>query len=231
MNVEVQATVAFQVTVSFQLTAKLPLTVAQFSEVFQVVVKLFNVVFQLTHRFVALMSPAVIAPVKEDCPFTANHSKVALSEVREVISQAVALKLVIVASVEVNVAMSQEVAVKFQVTVKSAQVVTSQVNVEVQVTSKFQPTDAFQEVSKVAVLTSVAETFVVFTSVALTVSILPVVALTVVAVTVVQVNVQSAVILPVKVTSPLIVCRLTLDKSSSILSIALSSADISREIL
>ena len=180
--------------------------------------------FQLTHKFAALISPAVIAPVKEEVPVTDNCAKVASSEVRVVISQAVALKLVIVASVEVNVAMSQEVAVKFQATDKSELAVTSQVNVEVSFTVN------------VSVVTEVAvavpnELVVEVKSPTIAVVILPVVAFTVLAVTVVQVKVPSAVIFPVNSTLPLTVCKVTLDKSNSIFSIAFSNADISREIL
>lgn len=224
MNVEVQATVAFQVTVSFQLTAKLPFTVAPFNEVFQVVVKLFSVVFQLTHKLDALTSPAVIAHVKEDCPFTANHSVVMLSEVRAVMLQFVASKLVIVASVEVNVAIFQEVAVKSQATDKSDCAVTSQVNVEVSFTVKV------SVVNEVAVAVHKSEAVAVKLSiVAESASIA--VALTLVALTVVQVNSHSAVILPVKVIFQFTVSNVTLDKSNCMFSIAFSNAVISRETL
>lgn len=191
-------------------------------------VKVFKVVFQVTHKLslteaavnaalpVEVIFATVTSPVKFEVPVTANCHNVAPSEVNVVISPEVADNQVIVASVEVSVSMLPVVAVKpavvvsqvtdkFQATDKSEPALTFQVNVDVQSTVKFPPTEALPVVSNVAVLTSVAETLVVLTSVALTVSMLPVVA-----VTVVPVKVPSAVIFPVNSTSPLTVCNVTL---------------------
>lgn len=186
------------------------------------------------------MFPAVISPVKLEAPVTDNCPKVALSEVRVVISQLVASKLVIVASVEFKVVIVQVVAVnqsvvvsqvtdKSQATDKSEPVVTVQLRVEVQATVKFHPTDAFQEVSNVAVLTSEASILVAFKAV-----IFPVVASIVSAVTVVHMNVPFAVMLPVKVTSPSTVHKVnsTLDKSKlSRHSIMLCKTSVSSDTL
>lgn len=207
-------------------------------------VKVFKVVFQVTHKLslteaavnvalpVEVIFTTVTSPVKFEVPVTANCHNVAPSEVNVVISPEVADNQVIVASVEVSVSMLPVVAVKpavvvsqvtdkFQATDKSEPALTFQVNVDVPVTVKFPPAETLPEVSNVAVLTSVA----------ITLSMLPVVALTVVAEIVVPVNVPSAVMFPVNSTLPLIVCNVTLDKSKFIDSIRVSNADSSKEIL
>jgi hypothetical protein len=219
LNVELPATVTFHVTVSFPLIAKLPLTVAQFNEVFPVVVKLFNVVFQLE-----VILPAVTSPVKEEVHVTDNCPRVALSEVSVVTLQFVALKLVIVASVEVNVDISHVLAVNVHATDTAELAATFHVNVEVSFTINV------SVVTELAV--AVPNELVVDVKLHITaVSIFHVVAFNVVALTVVQVNVQSEVILPVNSTSQLTVCNVTLDKSKFIPSIASCNAFISREIL
>jgi hypothetical protein len=180
------------------------LTVTLASVVLPEVDKLFSKVLPEADIF-----PAVISQVKVEVQVTSNCHNVAPSEVRDVMSQAVALKLVIVASVEVNVAMSQVVAVNqfvvvSQVTVKSAQAVISQVNVEVQSTVKFHSTVAFQAVNVAALAVAASKVVIVAASAV----ILPAVTS--------HSNPHSAVTLPVKVTSQFTVCNVTLsnDKSS-----------------
>ena len=167
-----------------------------------------NVALQLEEIFLTVTSP-----VKSDGQVTDNVPVDVVVETTSVIFPVVA-----VMSVEVNDVMFQVSAVspavvvsqvtdKFQPTETSASVLISQSNIVSQVTSKLSSV-ALPEVSSVAVLTSVAETFVVFTSVAFTVVMFPVVA-----VTVVPVNSHSAVMLPVNVTLPSTVWSVTLSNS------------------
>lgn len=76
-----------------------PLTVAQFSNELPVTFRLVRLAFP-----VECISPAFIAPVKVEVPVTDNCHNVALSEDNAVTVQFVAVKFVIVASVDVNVA-------------------------------------------------------------------------------------------------------------------------------
>jgi hypothetical protein len=174
--------------VASQVTAKSHPTVAS-----QEVSK----VSEVNHPITDNPSPTVAAQE------TSNVAESISVEVKEVILQ----ELADIEAVDVS-----------QVTNKSAPVVTFQFNVEVQLIFKVSaetevavaaPNDALSVVNE-PVVVELEVTFVIFQVVAVIVS-----AVTEVQVISVQVNVQSAVMLPVNSTLPLIVCKVTLDKSNS----------------
>lgn len=174
---------------------------------------MFNVVFQEAVTFTAVTSQA-----KSDVQVTVSCPIVAASEVRVVMSPAVASKLVIVASVEVNVSIVQVAADNVPLIVTSPAKDVSLLTVKSSVVNESAVAVHSEEVVEVR-LSIVASS-------AFTAS-----AFTVVAFTTVHVNSHSAFMLPVNVTSPLIVSNVTLDKSNSILSIKVSRASVSRDIL
>jgi len=170
-----------------------------------------TVAFQVTAKFHPIQTAQEVSKVSEAIhPVTVNPSPTVAAPDTSNVAASI--------SVAFKVVMFQVVAFKSQATDKSEAAVTSQLNVEALVTSR-ELRVASQTVSNVDVSISVASRATVVISVEVRLEIVPEVAAkfpasTVSAVTVVQVNVQSAVMFPVNVTSPLIVCRVTLDKSN-----------------
>jgi hypothetical protein len=165
-------------------------------------------VSEAIHPVTVNPSPTVAAPD------TSNVAESISVEVKEVIFQ----ELAVIEAAEAS-----------QVTNKSAPVVTFQVRVEVQLTDRAPAETELEvtvpnEASLEVIVSETIELEVMLVMFQVEAFIVSNVAET-------QVNVQSAVIFPINSTSPLIVCKVTLDKSKFISSITLSNAVLSREIL